>query len=218
MMNRPQLPGLPKITVNSIFCIGRNYAEHARELNNPVPKSPVVFTKPASSLIFDGDAIVIPEFTEDVHHELEMVVAIGETGKNIPAEQAQNHIAGYAIGLDMTARDVQSRLKEKSHPWDLAKGPDTFAPLGNFVEATQVNPADIHLSLKRNGTFVQQGTTSDMIFSVHQLISHLSKYFTLNPGDLIYTGTPEGVGPVQKGDQLEAVLGDNLSTLSVSVT
>lgn len=216
-MSRPELPGL-SLTVNTIFCIGRNYAEHAKELNNPVPKAPVVFTKPATSLIFDGDTIVIPDFTNDVHHELEMVVAIGEGGKHIPAESALNHVAGYAVGLDMTARDIQARLKEKSHPWDLAKGPDTFAPLGNFISSSELtNPGNTSLSLQRNGETVQHGTTSDMIFNVQQLIAHLSRYFTLTPGDLIYTGTPEGVGAVQKGDRLEAQLHNNRSTLSVSV-
>lgn len=217
-MDRPALPGLTNISANSIFCIGRNYIEHAKELDNPVPKSPVVFTKPASSLIFDNDSIIIPEQTRDVHHEVEMVVAIGKSGKQIPQESAHNFIAGYAIGIDVTARDIQSRLKEKSHPWDIAKGIDTFAPLGNFVPADQISDSEpFYLSLTRNGETVQSGTTRDMIFNTAYLIHHLSNYFTLNPGDLIFTGTPEGVGPITSGDTLHAQLNQNLSTLTVSV-
>ncbi len=217
-MFRPTLPGLPDLTVNSIFCIGRNYIEHAKELDNPVPKSPVVFAKPASSLIFDNDSIIIPEQTKDVHHEVEMVVAIGKTGKQISKDSAFEYVAGYAIGIDVTARDIQSRLKEKSHPWDIAKGIDTFAPLGNFVPADQVsNSIPFHLSLTRNGQAVQSGTTSDMIFNTEHLIHHLSNYFTLNPGDLIFTGTPKGVGPITGGDTLHAQLNQDLSTLTVSV-
>lgn len=217
-MPRPQLPGLNHLTVNTIFCIGRNYAEHARELNNPVPENPVVFTKPASSLIFDGDSIAIPEFTNEVHHEVEMVVAIGRDGKHIPEADALNYVAGYAIGLDMTARDIQSRLKEKSHPWDLAKGLDTFAPLGGFFPPSQLpDLSNTRLTLKRNDQTVQDGTTADMIFTVPNLIAWLSRHFSLSAGDLIFTGTPEGVGPVTRGDRLEAQLGENLSTLSVTV-
>lgn len=218
-MKRPHLPGLSGLTVNTIFCIGRNYTEHAKELSNPVPKSPVVFTKPASSILFDGGQIIIPEMTQDVHHEVEMVVAIGKTGKNISVDDAPEYIAGYAIGIDITARDIQSRLKDKSHPWDIAKGMDTFAPLGNFVASDQA-PAPEHFELKlhKNDIMVQHGSTKDMIFKTSDLIAHLSRYFTLNPGDIIFTGTPEGVGPVKKGDQLHATLGDDKSKLSVSVT
>ena len=218
-MNRPTLPGLPDLTVNTIFCIGRNYVAHAKELNNPLPQEPVIFTKPVTSLVFDGGRIVIPPITGDVHHELEMVAAIGKSGKNIPEDGALDWVAGYAPGLDMTARDIQGRLKENAHPWDVAKGLDTFAPLGEFVPASDIpDPADVALQLTKNGEVVQQGVTELMIFKLSFLISYLSARFTLNPGDLIYTGTPEGVGPVRSGDVLEASLNGNQSRFSVSVS
>jgi 2-keto-4-pentenoate hydratase/2-oxohepta-3-ene-1,7-dioic acid hydratase in catechol pathway len=145
-------------------------------------------------------------------------VAIGTGGKNIPVESALSHVAGYAIGLDMTARDIQTSLKTKSHPWELAKGLDTFAPLGMFVDAASIpDPSNLKLELRVNGDVRQSGTTADMLNTIPSLISFLSSYFTLTPGDLIFTGTPAGVSAVQDGDVLEAVLGDGLSTLTVGV-
>lgn len=212
------LPGLPHLSAHTLFCIGRNYAEHAKELNNPIPDRPVVFTKPLTTLLSDGGTVILPHVTSDVHHEVELVVAIGTGGKNIPVESALNHVAGYAIGLDMTARDIQTSLKTKSHPWELAKGLDTFAPLGTFVDAASIpDPSNLKLELRVNGVLRQSGTTADMLNSIPSLISFLSSYFTLTPGDLIFTGTPAGVSAVQDGDKLEAVLGDGLSTLTVGV-
>ncbi|MEX2395818.1 MAG: fumarylacetoacetate hydrolase family protein, partial [Balneolales bacterium] len=201
MMNRPIIQGLvPETPIHTIFCIGRNYAEHARELNNPVPSSPVIFTKPLNSVIHDGQSIIIPPHTNDVHHEVEIIVAIGTAGKNIPESEAMAHISGYGIGIDVTARDVQQKLKDKSHPWDIAKGADTFAPISKFVSVSSVpNPFDIRLELQVNDRVVQKGTTKDLIFSIPDLISSLSAIFTLQRGDLIFTGTPEGVGPIIKG-------------------
>ncbi|MEX2639544.1 MAG: fumarylacetoacetate hydrolase family protein [Balneolales bacterium] len=219
MYIRPVIRGFtPELPVHTIFCIGRNYAEHARELNNPVPASPVIFTKPLNSVIYSGDSIVIPPHSGDVHHEVEVVVAIGKTGKDIPEAKALTYIAGYGIGIDVTARDVQQKLKDKSHPWEIAKGADTFAPLSSFIPAEQIpGPFDLGLELRVNDRIVQKGSTRDLIFPISDLISRLSSMFTLQPGDLIFTGTPQGVGPLKKGDQLNAILGDNLISLQVNV-
>lgn len=212
------LPGLPHLKPGSVYCIGRNYAEHARELNNPIPDKPVVFMKPVSSLLQDQGTIIIPSYTRDVHHEAELVVAIGKSGKNIPKEEALQYIAGYAIGIDVTARDIQSELKTKAQPWLLAKGLDTFAPLGTFVPAiTFPDTSDISISLEINGINRQNGNTKDMLFPVDELIVRLSQYFTLNEGDLIFTGTPEGVGPVRSGDKITASIGQGQSSLTIFV-
>ncbi len=217
-MLRFQLSGLPHLYAHTVFCIGRNYAEHAKELNNPIPDRPVVFTKPLTTLISDGETVVIPSVTNDVHHEVELVVAIGTGGKNIPIQNALRHVAGYAIGLDMTARDIQTSLKAKSHPWELAKGLDTFGPVGNFVAAERLSdPTSLHLELKVNGEVRQSGTTADMLNPVAYLIHFLSTYFTLMPGDLIFTGTPAGVSAVKDGDVMQATLEHGLSTLKVGV-
>lgn len=219
MQNRPAIQGLStEIPIHTIFCIGRNYAEHARELNNPVPTSPVIFTKPLNSVIHNGESIIIPPHSNDVHHEVEVVVAIGKTGSNISEADAMSHILGYGVGIDVTARDVQQKLKEKSHPWDIAKGADTFAPLSKFVSVERVvNPFDIDLELQVNDKVVQKGSTKDLIFTIPNLISRLSAIFTLQAGDLIFTGTPEGVGPLNSGDRLKATLGKNLISLHVDV-
>lgn len=212
------LPGLPDLSAHTLFCIGRNYAEHAKELNNPIPDRPVVFTKPLTTLLADGGTVVLPPVTTDVHHEVELVVAIGIGGKNIAVESALAHVAGYAIGLDMTARDIQTSLKSKSHPWELAKGLDTFAPLGNFVPVASIpDPSSLQLELRVNGELRQTGSTADMLNTIPSLISFLSTHFTLHPGDLIFTGTPAGVSAVQDGDVLEASLQNGLSTLTVGV-
>lgn len=213
------VPGLKKrLHINTIFCIGRNYLEHARELNNPVPKNPVIFIKPITSVIYSDDTIILPPESHDVHFETEIVVAIGKGGKNISTDEALSHIDGYGIGIDVTARDLQQQAKEKSLPWAIAKGFDTFAPISNFIEATQVpDISNLAFNLRINGETRQEGNTSDMIFPIPTLISRVSNYFMLNPGDLIFTGTPQGVGPLYSGDILEATLGDNLTSLHVNV-
>lgn len=212
------IPGLDHLPVGTIFCIGRNYAEHAKELNNPIPGNPIIFTKPVTSLISNGSTIRIPEGSTEIHHEAEMVVAIGKGGKDISRSEAKNHVAGYAIGIDVTDRRLQSDLKEKSHPWLLAKGLDTFAPLGVFVPASAIsNLSDVTITLSVNKTVRQNGNTKDMLFQVDDLIARLSKFFTLRPGDLIFTGTPAGVGPLKHGDKVEATLGNRLSHLEVNV-
>jgi len=200
-----------------LICVGRNYALHAAEMKSQIPCSPILFLKPATALLASGGNVVLPPMTRDVHHEVELVVVIGKRGKNIPEAEALHYINGYAVGLDMTARDLQADAKEKGQPWSVAKGFDTFAPVGEVVPASAVkDPQTIHLDLTVNGARRQSGYTGDMIFPVSFLISYISSIFTLLPGDLVFTGTPEGVGPVFDGDVLEA-RGDGLSPLSVRV-
>ncbi len=216
-MKEIQIPGI-NLTPRSIYCIGRNYTEHAKELNNPVPSSPLVFLKPQSALCFDGSEIQIPEQSSDVHHEVEIVIAISKMGRQISEEKAHNFIAGIGVGIDFTARDIQQKAKQAGHPWTIAKGFDTFAPVSNFVSLNEIEDLkNIEVGLSINGTTRQLGNSSQMIFSINYLISYLSSIFTLFPGDLIFTGTPSGVSEVKKGDKIEATLGNILSTLSVSV-
>lgn len=188
-----------------LICIGRNYASHAAEMRSEVPEEPVIFLKPSTALVGQGGKVIIPRMSQDVHHEIELVAAIGRGGKHIALEDARNHVDGYALGLDMTARDLQSDAKRNGLPWSVAKGFDTFAPLGPLVKAHDVgDPQNLEFELRVNGEVRQKARTSDMIFSVAFLISYCSRIFTLLPGDLIFTGTPEGVGPVRDGDLLEA--------------
>ena len=192
---------------NKILCIGRNYAEHVREMGDvaDLPEEPVVFLKPASALVATGGAVVIPPQSNDVHHEVELVAVIGLGGRDIAEERALEHVTAYALGLDMTARDLQQRAKQNRAPWSVAKGFDTFAPLGPLTDAAEIpDPQALRLRLTVNDEVRQEGATRDMVFSVAFLVSYLSRIFTLEPGDLIFTGTPEGVGPVRAGDVLEA--------------
>jgi len=214
-----QIPDFPDLQFGSIYCIGRNYAKHAKELKNEIPSNPVVFLKPRSSLIFNGEAIQIPESSDNVHHEVEMVILIGETAKNISKEDALKSIGAIGVGLDMTARDLQSEAKLKGLPWTVAKGFDTFAPLGNLAKFhSGIDLKNLNISVSVNGEVRQKGNTSDMLFPVANLIAYLSERFTLTPGDLIYTGTPEGVSKVEKGDLIKASLGNGLSSLQVHVS
>ncbi|TXB61697.1 fumarylacetoacetate hydrolase family protein [Phaeodactylibacter luteus] len=189
-----------------IICIGRNYAEHAKELNNPVPSQPVVFMKPPSALLVNNKPFYYPEFTQDLHHEVEVVLKIGKNGRHVQPEFAGDYIEEIGLGIDFTARDLQSELKAKGKPWELAKGFDGSAVLGSFVPTSQVNLNAIEFELKKNGAVVQKGNTKDMLFSFEAIIVFVSQYFKLQMGDLIYTGTPPGVGPVQIGDRLEGFL------------
>jgi 2-keto-4-pentenoate hydratase/2-oxohepta-3-ene-1,7-dioic acid hydratase in catechol pathway len=192
-------------SVGKLLCIGRNYAEHADEMESDVPDRPMVFLKPATAIIRSGETVRLPPQSHDVHHEIELVAVIGERGRRIPRADALDHVAGYAVGLDMTARDLQSEAKEKRHPWSVAKGFDTFAPLGPLVPAGEVgDPQALTLRLQVNGQTRQEANTRHMIFSVAELVHYCSQVFTLEPGDLLYTGTPSGVGPVEDGDELEA--------------
>jgi len=195
------------VSVGKILCLGRNYAAHAKEMHAESPETPIVFLKPASAVIQSGGTVIIPTISNDLHHEVEMVVVIGKRGTSIPIPQAYHHIDGYAVGLDMTLRDVQAEAKKKGLPWSVAKGFDTSAPVSTIVRREQIlDPHNLGISLKVNGELRQHSNTREMIFRVEYLVSYLSSLFTLEPGDLIFTGTPEGVGRVVPGDVLEAEL------------
>lgn len=188
-----------------IIAIGRNYSEHAKELNNPVPKEPVFFLMPETALLRNNTAFFYPDFSNDIHYEVELVVKINRLGKNIEERFAHRYYNEIGIGIDFTARDVQSELKQKGLPWEKAKAFDGAAPLGEFIKLDDLPKVDnIDFSLDKNGERMQTGNSKDMLFSVDQIIAHISKYFTLKIGDLIYTGTPAGVGPVVIGDKLSA--------------
>lgn len=192
-----------------IICVGRNYAEHARELNNPVNETPVIFLKPETAQLQKRQPFFMPDFSSDVHHEAEIVVKICKLGKNISEKFAHRYYEEVSIGIDFTARDLQSNLKSKGLPWELAKAFDSSAPVGEFLpKETLGDLKALSFSLNKNGQTVQQGNTADMIFSIDYIISFVSNYFTLKKGDLIFTGTPKGVGPVQKGDELEGFIGE----------
>lgn len=200
-----------------IIGLGRNYLDHIRELGNAVPDRAVIFCKPQSSLLEDGGTIILPDFAHECHHELELAVLIGKNGKKISAENALAHVAGYAVALDLTLRDLQTQLKEKGLPWDIAKGFDTSCPLSDFVPAAQVtNPNNLGLQLKVNGEIRQLGNTAQMMRSIEQIIAEISIYFTLEPGDIILTGTPAGVAKLNSGDILEGTI-EQVGTLKVSV-
>ncbi len=204
-------------TAGKILCLGQNYAAHAREMKSDVPTTPIVFLKPASAIIGGSDAVVIPPISREVHHEVELVVLIGTDGRNIPRSDAYGHIAGYGVGLDMTLRDVQREARKNGQPWTVAKGFDTSAPLSEFVPATDVkDPLSLAISLAVNGVERQRSNTRAMIFPIDELVAYLSTIFTLERGDLIYTGTPEGVGPVAHGDVLHAEI-ESIGSLTVRV-
>ncbi|KAF8077593.1 hypothetical protein FPV67DRAFT_1614585 [Lyophyllum atratum] len=192
-----------------IVAIGRNYAAHAKELNNPAPKEPFLFLKPTTSYVVSGGNVEIPSGII-AHHEVELGLVIGKGGRDIPQSSAEAHVAGYTLAVDMTARNLQDKVKKQGLPWSAAKGFDTFTPIGPFIPKSDVKePHDLKLSLKINGITKQDGTTSDMIFRIPRLIEHISSIMTLEEGDLILTGTPEGVGPVVAGDKVECALADS---------
>jgi len=189
-----------------IIGIGRNYAAHAKELGNEAPSKPFFFLKPTTSYVTPPNLIEIPTGSE-VHHEVELGVVIGAKGKNIPVERALDYIGGYALALDLTCRTSQAEAKAKSLPWSEAKGRDGFCPVGTFLTKSQIpNPNDVTIGLRVNDATRQLDTTAKMIFNVQQLISHVSTVMTLEPGDLILTGTPKGVGPIVPGDVLLAFI------------
>jgi 2-keto-4-pentenoate hydratase/2-oxohepta-3-ene-1,7-dioic acid hydratase in catechol pathway len=207
-----------RIRIRSIFGIGRNYAAHARELGNAIPKEPVVFLKPLSALIEDGDTILLPPESEDVQHEVEVVLLLGSGGRHLSSEQAWSLIAGYGVGIDVTARDLQRKAQSEGRPWTIAKGYDTFAPVSRFVPADRVgNPRALNFDLSVNGALRQSGNTRDMMFDCGEIIAYLSTIFTLQSGDLIFTGTPEGVAAIAAGDVLCARLPDYGTSLTVGV-
>lgn len=203
--------------IGKILCIGRNYVEHIRELGNETPDTPVIFMKPATSVIEDGGTIVIPPYSKECHHEAELAVLIGTTGKDIPFERALEHVAGYGVAIDLTLRDVQAELKKKGLPWEIAKGFDTACPLSPFVPADRVtDPQNLRILLTVNGKTRQDGSTSLMIHTVREIISYLSGIFTLEPGDIILTGTPAGVSAIVPGDELVAEI-PGVARLQVAV-
>uniref|UniRef100_T2MB80 Oxaloacetate tautomerase FAHD1, mitochondrial n=1 Tax=Hydra vulgaris TaxID=6087 RepID=T2MB80_HYDVU len=187
-----------------IVCVGRNFVDHALELNNPLPSVPLIFLKPPSSIIKEGSLIKIPPKCNTLHHEVELGVVIAEEGSNITINNAFNYIGGYVLALDMTARDFQEEIKAKSHPWFLAKCWDTFCPISEFIPKSKiVNPENLELWLEVNNCLKQSGNTKNMIFGISQIVSYVSKVTTLEKGDLILMGTPHGVGPVKSGEVID---------------
>ena len=190
--------------VRRVYCVGRNYAEHSREMgHDPTREAPFFFTKPADAVVPGGGTLPFPTMTEELHHEVELVVAIGSGGESIPVDRALGHVYGYAVGLDMTRRDIQRAAKEAGRPWDLGKGFDCSAPCSAIVPASHVgHPTTGLITLTLNGETRQHADLSDLIWTVPEIIADLSRYVRLEPGDLIMTGTPAGVGPVRRGDEL----------------
>lgn len=194
-----------------IICIGRNYIEHARELKNPVPKKPVFFLKPDTALLIRNRPFFYPDFSEDIHYELELVLKICKNGKNIAGDFARDYYKEIGLGIDFTARDLQQQAKEKGLPWEVAKAFDQSAAISEFMPFESLkNPENISFRLDLNGVSVQMGFSTDMIFHFNHLISYVSKFMTLRAGDLLFTGTPEGVGPVKIGDKLQGFLEEKL--------
>jgi fumarylpyruvate hydrolase len=211
----PQVGG-GRFAVGRIFCVGRNYAEHAREMGaDPEREPPFFFIKPASCLA-PGGSLAYPPRTQDLQHEVELVAAIGEGGQDIPVAQALAHVAGYAVGLDMTRRDLQGQAKDLRRPWDMGKSFDGAAPIGALAPAAALDPASARITLTVNGEVRQQGALAEMIWSVGEIIAELSTYQRLLPGDLIYTGTPAGVAAVRPGDRLVAEV-TGLPALEVTI-
>lgn len=193
-----------------IIAIGRNYAEHAKELNNPVPTTPVIFMKPDTAILKDNKPFYHPDFSQDIHHEIEVVLKVCKEGKHISEKFAANYYDEIGLGIDLTARDIQSRHKEKGLPWELAKGFDGSAPISNFIPKAELGDLyNLNLRLDINGETRQDGNTKDLLFSFERLIAFVSQYITLKKGDLIFTGTPPGVGRVNVGDHLEGYLNNN---------
>lgn len=198
-----------------IICIGRNYAEHAREMKSELPTEPVFFMKPDTALLKETE-FYLPDFTKDLHHEIELVLKISKAGKHIQEEFAHKYYSEIGLGIDFTARDIQQKCKEKGLPWEKAKAFDNSAPIGGFVNKEKLQLNAIQFELKINGQTKQLGNSKDLIFSFDKVISYISQFVSLKVGDLIYTGTPEGVGPVKIGDKLEGFLnGESLLKLDI---
>lgn len=219
-------PGVPVIPVaesnkvfpvGRIYCVGRNYAEHAREMgHDPDREPPFFFMKPADAIVQNGATLNFPKATKDLHHEIEMVVAIGKGGADIPESKALDHIFGYGVGLDMTRRDLQGEAKKMGRPWEMGKAFDESAPCTALKPVAMVgHPAKGAIWLKVNGEVKQKGDLAEMIWNVPEMIAYLSRLITLRPGDLIYSGTPAGVGPVRAGDKLEGHV-DGVGDLTIS--
>ena len=191
----------------NIICIGRNYLAHVKELDNDLPTEPMFFMKPETALLAHGEPFPYPDFSKEIHYETELVLRICKTGKAIDEKAAAEYYDAVTVGIDFTARDLQSKCKAKGLPWEIAKSFDYSAPIGEFKKISALrNPEDISFGMKLNGVWVQQGHSRDMIFSFNRLVSHVSRFVTLNEGDYIFTGTPQGVGEVHVGDNLELFL------------
>lgn len=203
--------------VGKIVCLGRNYLDHIRELGNAVPDRAVIFCKPASSLLQNGGTVVIPRYSDDCHHELELALLVGQVAKNVAAEDALNILAGYGVALDLTLRDLQAELKGKGLPWELAKGFDTSCPISSFVPRDRIpDPNNLELTLRVNGEVRQQGNTNMMMRTVEEILCEVSQFYTLEPGDIILTGTPAGVSRLKSGDRLLGEI-EQVGTLEVNV-
>lgn len=190
-----------------IICIGRNYLAHVKELDNDLPAEPMFFMKPDTALLPEGEPFPYPGFSKQVHYETELVLRICKSGKNIAEKDAPYYYDAVTVGIDFTARDLQSQCKAKGHPWEIAKAFDYSAPVGKFQRISELkNPKDISFGMKLNGEWRQQGHSCDMIFSFDKIVSYVSRFVTLNEGDCIFTGTPQGVGEVKRGDSLELFL------------
>ncbi|MBI1933237.1 MAG: fumarylacetoacetate hydrolase family protein [Ignavibacteriales bacterium] len=202
-----------EFTVGKIVCVGRNYAEHAKELGNEIPKFPIIFLKPPSTLVYNGDSIVHPNYSNELHHEVELVLLIGKEVKNASLDEAENAIIGYGVGLDMTLRDLQNVFRKEGTPWTLAKSFDTCAVVSDFIskEDYKIN-GDEKIQLMVNGKLQQTSKINKMIFSPKEIVKFISERMTLEPGDLIYTGTPEGVSKVERGDVLKSSI-ENIAQL-----
>ncbi|MFT5620113.1 MAG: acylpyruvate hydrolase [Chitinophagales bacterium] len=185
-----------------IFCIGRNYADHVKELKNEIPTKPLVFMKPPTAILNGNKSFYIPEFSSNIHYEGEIVVKISKNGKHIQQRFARDYYDMISIGMDLTARDLQAELKAKGHPWEIAKGFDGSAVIGDFIPLTG-ELDQVNFSIRKNGELVQDGKCKDMLFSIDELIVYISQFFRIQKGDLIYTGTPAGVGQIQIGDVFE---------------
>lgn len=216
-MKNPIIPGL-NIPVHSIFCIGRNYRNHVKEMGSELTTEPMVFLKPLSSIAYGGNTIQLPEQSNEVHHEVELVVAIGKSGKNISKKEALDFVAGFGIGVDFTARDIQKTAKQKGTPWSVAKGFDGFAPISRFLPTPSLEVlSSLEIMISVNNEVRQKGSVSDMIFDIPTLVSYLSTIFTLEEGDLIFTGTPEGVSAVQPGDKVIAGFTNHSLSLTLAI-
>ena len=191
-----------------IICIGRNYIDHAKELNNPVPSQPLVFMKPATAVNRNGNDFYYPDFSKNIHFELELVLKICKNGKFVQEKFASDYYEKIGLGIDFTARDLQDKCKAKGHPWEIAKAFDNSAMLGDFVDKSELDLSGIDFKLTKNGNVQQHGNSKDLIFPFDTLITHVSKFFTLQKGDLLFTGTPAGVGAVTIGDKLEGFIND----------
>jgi len=206
-----------KLDIGKIICLARTYQKHAQEMKTSITEDPLLFLKPESSVIFNNDSIIIPKMSSCLHHEVELGVVIGKEGKHITQDMAMSHVFGYLVALDITARDIQSVAKKNGWPWSIAKGFDTFSPISDVVIKDRVpNPLNLDLELKINGVVKQRSNTKYMIFSIERIIEFISTVMTLRRGDLILTGTPEGVGEIVEGDIIEADLG-GICSLKVDV-